>query len=64
MSIIGEMYEEEIWESTDKLQEKCKQFLVYLNQMSIFKEEGYLLIYQVADEFREKFAKELKGNDR
>ncbi len=64
MSIIGEMYEEEIWDSNKKLQDKCKDFIVFLNQMSTFKEEGYLVIYQITDEFKKRFEQELKGNDR
>lgn len=61
MSIIGEMYEEQIWGNTKELQEKCQAFLIYLNSTAT---TDYVALNWIREEFKEKFAKELKGNDR
>lgn len=55
------MYEEQIWGNTKELQEKCQAFLIYLNSTAT---TDYVALNWIREEFKEKFAKELKGNDR
>ena len=55
MSIIGEMYEEEIWKSNKDLKEKLEQFLVYLKSHL----SDTVKVYDIEADFRERFKTEL-----
>lgn len=64
MSIIGEMYEEEIWRSNDDLKKRMEEFLAFLRPMQYGSFETACAYSAAAYKFKELFEKELSWNTK
>lgn len=60
MSIIGEMYEEQIYQQRQDRRKKMNEFLAYLNMKIGSKEKTYTTVVEAIEEFKKIFEDELK----
>lgn len=61
MSIIGEMYEEQIWENNRKLKEKMEEYLKFLERSGEGVDFGTFVAYgKAVSKFKEMFENELR----
>jgi cytochrome c556 len=60
MSIVGEMYEEQIWENEKKLKEKMEKYLADLQELAYILPTDRLGLTIAIEKFRETFSKELE----